>query len=208
MKSIAISPAEFVQAVRSGDLAQRNRAFRSLYENRMVIATIADWVRFHKLTKHEPEDILQEGILKFDVLIREGVFRGESKVETFLLGICKNLIRDGVRTRSKVTLKSQITESDCPDADAVADRLVLVEQSQAENRRDELLHESIENLRDNCQDALKTYYFQEKSMADVAERRGLANADQAKKLVHRCRQYLRDLINGNPELLTILNQLT
>ncbi len=67
MKSIAISPAEFVQAVRSGDLAQRNRAFRSLYENRMVIATIADWVKFYKLAKLEPEDILQEGILKFDV---------------------------------------------------------------------------------------------------------------------------------------------
>lgn len=208
MKSIQLAPEDFVEAVRSGDPARRNRAFRTLYESRVVIATIADWTKFHKLTKHEPEDILQEGILKLDELIREGTFRGGCRVETFLLGICKNLIRDGVRTRSKVSLKGQITEAECPDADAVADRLEFAEQSEDERRRDELLDQSIENLRENCQDALKTYYFEQKTMTDVAERRGLANADQAKKLVHRCRQYLRDLINGNPELLNILNRLT
>ncbi len=207
MKVVQMTPATFVEAVVSGDLARRNSAFRTLYTNRMVVATIADWCRFYNFTKAEPDDILQEGILALDRLIREGRFRGESKVETFLLAVCRNLIRDGIKKVSNVVFKSEINDATAAEPQLVADQISLAEQSEAENERDSILNRTLEGMGENCRDSLKLYYYENQSMKQVADAREWENVQTAKNTIARCREKLRSLLLENPNLTTLLSQL-
>ena len=198
-----------MKAVTSGDPAKRNEAYNQLCRNKILLLKTMSWANFYGLQKVGPEDILQEAIILLDQKLREGEYQGKSKVETFLLGICKNMIRDNVKAKKgRLVLKKEITDLDCPDEDAVADQMFFESTSDLETRRDELLGKTMEGLTDKCRDALKLYYFEQKSMKEVAYERNLANEEQAKKAVYRCRQQLRELILTNPELLNIINELS
>jgi RNA polymerase sigma factor (sigma-70 family) len=171
----------------------------------VVNGKIRDWAKMYNLRDKDPDDVLQEGIILLDEMVRSGRFRAECRVETFLLGICKNLIRDSVKKVNRIVLKDEIPDSAFKSEDALADFMETFEQVHAENRRDVALHDAIKQLTEKCQDALRLYYFEQKSMAEVAEMRNLANAEQAKKAVFRCRESLRSLIEDDPVLQSMLN---
>ena len=207
MKTVSISSFDLFSALQGNDLKSRNAALRSLYMNPMINAKVREWVKTYALRDKEPDDVLQEGIILLDDLVRNGRFRGESRVETFLLGICKNLIRDGSKKAHRVFFKDEVTDNDLKDEDTVADSLVASELSAMETQRDGELMAAMRQLSPVCQDALRLYYLESKSMREVAEARGLANPEQAKKNVHRCRENLREAILGNPFLQNILKNL-
>ena len=205
MKIVTIEANDLAQAIRSGDAVRRNQAFKQLYMSARVHGKIREWVKTYNLTGKEPDDILQEGMILLDKLVCSDRFRAESKVETFLLGICKNLIRDGVKKVRRVVLKDSLPESALQSEETLADYLEMQETTEAGTRRDQALHEVLRQLTDKCQEALRLYYFEQKSMVEIAAARSLANADQAKKAVYRCREQLRDLIEGNTTLQQLFN---
>lgn len=205
MKIVQLNPGETAESILSTDPRKRNQAFKALYMSPVVAGKVRDWAKTYNLSGKTPDDVIQEGIILLDELARNGRFRGESKAETFLLGICKNLIRDSAKKVKRVVFKESLSDADLNSEDSVADHMVLEELEDAGQRRDQALQEALGQLTDKCRDALKLYYFENKSMADVAASRGLANPDQAKKAVFRCRESLRELIHNNPFLHNILN---
>lgn len=185
------------KAILSHEERVRNRAFQLLYQSQKVKAKIREWMDFYKLTDRTSSDILQEAIILLDETIRNGRFKGESRVETFLLGICKNMIRDGGKKACKVVLSDSFSDN-LTDEDDIADHLIMGNELQDwEQKRDNGLQIAFGQLTSKCQDALRLYYFENQSMAGVAQARGLANADQAKKAVSRCRQSLREILTEN-----------
>ena len=141
-------------------------------------------------------------------MILDNRFRGESKVETFLIGICKNLIRDNVKRVKRVDYKESLTDADLKNSDDQSENIVLFEQSDLEAKRDKEVENSFSQLTEICQNALKLYYYQNKSMAQIADLTNVSNANMAKKTVHRCRQSLRKLMNENKILQNILKELS
>lgn len=198
MKPTSNTAVDLFSALQGSDLKQRNAALKQLYLNPVVNAKVREWVKSYALRDKEPDDVLQEAIILLDDLVRNGRFRGESKVETFLLGICKNLIRDGSKKVDRIFFKDEVTDNDFRDEDAVADSLIAAELSALELQRDAHLMEAMRQLSTVCQEALRLYYLENKSMRELADARGLANPEQAKKNVHRCRESLREIITGNP----------
>lgn len=185
----------------SADPVRRNRAFASLYRSPVVNGKIREWAKVYNLRDKEPDDVLQEGIILLDEMLRSGRFRAESRVDTFLLGICKNLMRDGLKKVNRILLKDTLPDSALHSADELADYLVLAELTDAERQRDQALREAMSRLTDKCQEALRLYYFEQMTMQQVAEARQLANADQAKKAVFRCRESLRELIGQDKRVI-------
>lgn len=199
-----MSPPDLAAALLSTDTARRNQAFKQLYISPVVNGKIRDWAKMYNLRDKTPDDVLQEGIILLDEMVRTGRFRGESKVETFLLGICKNLIRDSVKKVNRIVFKDNLPETTPLSEDELADHLELSELTEAEQRRDRALQETLGQLTEKCQEALRLYYFEQKSMIEVAEARNLANAEQAKKAVHRCRESLRELVSAHPTLQKLI----
>lgn len=192
-----------VEALMDTDQNRRNQAFKILYKSPVVHGKIRDWAKMYNLRDKTPDDVLQEGIILFDELIRSGRFRGESKVETYLLGICKNLIRDSAKKVTRVVFKEIISEEAHLSEDQLADFMEMIELREHEQRRDNALLEVMKKLTDKCREALRLYYFEQKSMLEVALSRQLANAEQAKKAVFRCRESLRELIGNDPRFQQI-----
>jgi len=200
MKVVAMTPDNLKADLLSTDPARRNRAFATLYKSPVVNGKIRDWAKMYHLRDKEPDDVLQEAIILLDEMLRSGRFRAESRIETFLLGICKNLMRDSAKKVNRIVLKDNVPETAFHSADELADYLVMSELSAAEQNRDRALHDSMKKLTEKCQEALRLYYFEQKTMQQVAEARQLASADQAKKAVFRCRQSLKELIENDPRL--------
>lgn len=203
MKVIQMSHSMLVEALMDTDQNRRNQAFKILYKSPVVHGKIRDWAKMYNLRDKTPDDVLQEGIILFDELIRSGRFRGESKVETYLLGICKNLIRDSAKKVTRVVFKEIISEEAHLSEDQLADFMEMIELREHEQRRDNALLEVMKKLTDKCREALRLYYFEQKSMLEVALSRQLANAEQAKKAVFRCRESLRELIGNDPRFQQI-----
>jgi RNA polymerase sigma factor (sigma-70 family) len=202
--NIPINTPDLAKAIVSTDPHERNRAFKALYMSPVVQGKIRDWANVYQLREKTTDDVLQEGMILLDEIIRSGRFRAESRVETFLLGICKNLIRDSGKKVQRVVFKDTLPENALLSADALADHLILLEQNDAEQHRDNALHGAIGQLTEKCRETLRLYYFEQKTMAEVAKLRDLANPDQAKKAVFRCRESLRDLIRNDPRLRQVL----
>ena len=111
MKVVALNPDNLSADFLSTDPARRNRAFAVLYKSPVVNGKIRDWAKVYNLRDKEPDDVLQEGIILLDEMLRSGRFRAESRVETFLLGICKNLMRDSVKKVTRIVLRDEVPET-------------------------------------------------------------------------------------------------
>jgi RNA polymerase sigma factor (sigma-70 family) len=197
MKATFNAAFDVKAALFSGDEALQNKAYRALYMSGKIQAKVQDWANYYNLRDKQPEDVLQEAmVLLFDA-VENSRFRGECQAETFLLGICKNLIRDSGKRVRYVVFKESITDADLT-ADAVADQLVLSERTEEEEQKEQALREAMNGLTDKCREALKKYYFENKNMDTIAQEAQLANREQAKKAVHRCRESLRSLLSGYP----------
>ena len=191
---------DHLKGILSQNTKERNAVFRNLYLNPMINAKVKSWAKTYNLTQSDPDDILQEAIVLLDEKVRSGAFRGNSKVTTFLLGICHNMIRDRVKRVNRVVLKGEFLDAEQLTEAEFFDHMELSEETEWERQRDQTLRKLLQDLDDKCREALKNYYFLRMTMGQIAEKRGLKNAVQAKKAVHRCRQKLRKLIETNPDL--------
>ncbi len=195
---------QLITAIKSGDDKQQNGALRQLYMDKVITLKIKDFIQ-HYGTKHDADDIMQEGILLMRRLIQEDKFSGNSKVRTFLIGICRNLIRGDLKKVTRVDLKGDFTAIDNDNlVENIDDYLFLEEQTATETKRDNILKTLLEQLTEKCRESLKLKYYKDKTMVQIAEARQLKNANQAKKAVDRCRQRLRDLIQQEPQLADFL----
>lgn len=188
------------EAILSPDQQVRNQALKSLYMDPIVNGKVIDWARQFKLTRCEPDDIIQEAIILMDEKIRTGGFAGKSKVRTFLLGICFNMIRDQHKKVNRVDLKAEFHDSEQMPEELQYDFIEFQEKTQEDAERTKLLAEAFQHLSQKCQDALSDYYFNQLSMATIAAKRAYSSVQIAKTAVHRCRERLRKYIFQSPEL--------
>jgi len=170
---------DLLQRLLSPDIQIRNSALKELYMDQVINIKIKQWAKDYNLKNKEPDDILQEGIMLMYEKIHSGGFRKDSNVKTFLLGICRNRIRDAYKRVERVDFKSDIENFD--SADEAYDQLIMVEQEAWEEERDAKLNEVLNSMTPNCQEVLKLYYYKNKTTAQIAEERGLKKPNQAKK---------------------------
>jgi len=188
-------------AILSGHMQQRNLAYSQLYQDQTVRNKLRSWGPVYGIDDSGLEDALQESILRLDSMILDGKFRAESSVPTFLLSIVRNLLREKARSKGNVQYAEDVgnnlgaSESEYPDG-----HIFIQEATEAEQKRDQILRALLEQLKDNCKSLLASFYYLEKSLAQIATELGLANANQAKKAAFRCRQQLRRLIENQPGL--------
>lgn len=201
------SDKQLIEFIKGDDPKRRNLALKQLYMDQVVTLKIKELIQIYGSKGHEADDVLQEGIILMDELVRSGKFQTQSKVRTFLIGVCKNLIRNKARKVNRIVFKEEVKDYERGEAEVSPEDLILLEEYTDEQvSRDDLLKELLQNLTSNCQEVLRLYYYKSKNMSQVAEERGLKNANQAKKAASRCRQQLRKLITQQPELETFLKQ--
>ncbi len=228
MKSIftkSLDDTTILKYLQSANESEVNRAIDTLYASRIVQAKVRTMAKDYNLRHAEPEDILQDAMLLLYKASRPTVseatgeitappvFRGQCKVETFLIGIARNMIRAGARYGTqqrdgkriqRVEFRDSITDQDFANASDVSEWIVLVDQHELAAKRDARLHEVMQQLTEKCKERLALRYFQGWAMAEIAKTTGLDNENQAKKALYKCRQQLNRLIKNDQDLMEIL----
>ena len=204
MKVVYTTDAALVAAIKSGIAIDRDKALKQLLLDPVVNGKIRDLLNMYNLKHLESDDILQEGLILLDDLVRSGKFRGDSSVRTFYISICRNLMRADMGKVKRVVLTDDERNLDDKDDTSADAHIVLVEKTEMEQQREVVLTHLLSQITEGCQETISLYYYKAFSTAQVAFERGLANANQGKKALSRCREQLRNLIAENPNLATFL----
>jgi RNA polymerase sigma factor (sigma-70 family) len=202
MKPKQLSDAEMLEAMRGNNQQAHNAALRQLYDSSVVNAKIQEMVHTYSY-KADADDVLQNGIILLNDMVRDGRFRGEAAITTFLISVCRNLIRNQARAAERVTLKEEVKESDITAGylDNPENEPFGIEELGADlQKRDKILRGLIAQLRERCQEVLHLFYFTALNREEMAAEIGLKDAAQVSTNANKCRNKLRILIEQMPAL--------
>ena len=129
------------------------------------------------------EEMLQEAVVILWERVRKGTFRYESKLSTFVFGIVKNLWSHRLAKVRRET--SGLDALDPPDEGASALDTVIDEE------QTELVQQAMNRISEQCQKILLLFYWEEKTMEEIASELGFANTDTAKSKKYQCKKSLQ-----------------
>jgi RNA polymerase sigma factor (sigma-70 family) len=143
-------------------------------------------------TTETAEDCYQEGFLVLERQLAEGKYRGGA-LKGFFYQICYNLWRN----RRKKKKELSVEESDIPPPVEKNTPQVLLEIEEVNER----WRRAFESLDERCQKILTLKFFrrQSLSMAEIARRMNLKNAQNASNALSRCRQRWKERAEASSE---------
>lgn len=132
------------------------------------------------------DDIWQDAFIIFDRNVRQGKFRQESSIHTYITSITKWCFLNYIRKQTKIDLREDIRALDFEDT-------YDFESSIINEERKSILRKLIQKLNAECKELLEMYIDQY-TMAEIMEAKAYSNIQSAKNAIHRCRTKLRDQI--------------
>jgi len=159
---------------------------------------VLHFVQRNSGSKEDAEDVLQEGLRRMIVNVRNGEFNEKSTIKTYLFSICRNIWIGRLRRIHKWQEIQTILTS--PSTLSTA-------QQVEEKDRSELLQKALGNISKQCQSVL-TLWTLGYSMKEIAQQTGYKNAQVAKKKKHICLEKLIISVKNRPALLQeLMNHL-
>jgi len=182
LMSLLLSDERIVEMIRKGD----DQALSWLYNRNLHL--ISQYIKANHGNDHDASELLQDALVILWERIRRGEFLLESKLSTFLYAVVKKKwLQELVRRRRYTTLE-QLDNNPGKDQDAL-------EQIQ-DKEQVAMVRKCLEMISPLCQKILTLYYYEEKSMTEIAALTGLANEDVAKSKKYQCKKDLEVLIRS------------
>lgn len=169
-----MSDEEVIAKIKKGD----ERALDFLYKKNYKMMT--NMIIKNNGSEDEAKDIYQEALIVVWQKVLSPDFVLSSKLSTYLYSICQNLWRKELERKNRHTGEDEITKTEITDID--------------KKERIEVINQCINDLGETCRSILTYYYFDDMSMAEIAEKMGFANADTAKTKKYKCKQELDKMI--------------
>lgn len=195
MKSAAkYSDEELVDAI--GNKAGMNQAVRYIYQS--YFEDLSSLIIHNSGTRQDAEDTIQEVIVTFIDIIRNGKFRGESSIKTFLMSLTRNLWLNNLRKKERSSARDVIFEK---QRGQVEDNM-LEHIAEREKKKQVLL--LLEQAGEICKKILLLFYFQELSMKEMLAHLPYDNEQVIRNKKSKCLQKLSEQVKNNPALLNSL----
>lgn len=195
MKSAAkYSDEELVDAI--GNKAGMNQAVRYIYQS--YFEDLSSLIIHNSGTRQDAEDTIQEVIVTFIDIIRNGKFRGESSIKTFLMSLTRNLWLNNLRKKERSSARDVIFEK---QREQVEDNM-LEHIAEREKKKQVLL--LLEQAGEMCKKILLLFYFQELSMKEMLAHLPYDNEQVIRNKKSKCLQKLSEQLKNNPALLNSL----
>ena len=136
--------------------------------------------------QNDAEDIIQETVIVLWQKVNSDSLHLTVKLGTYLQAIAKNKWMAELRKRRKISAQD-ISENLSDGNPSSLDDLVNEE-------RIEYVRKALDMLQPICRKLLLLYYFEEKSMNQIAKILELANADVAKSKKYQCKKNLEAIL--------------
>jgi RNA polymerase sigma factor (sigma-70 family) len=137
----------------------------------------------------DAEDVLQEALIVLWERVRNGSFEYQAKLSTFIYATAKNIwLRRLARNRREIVSTAETFEIAAKDADPL--------EELEENERILAVQQAMEKLGNPCRDLLLLYYWEDRSMEEIALKLGFANSDTVKSKKYQCKKALEKIVKG------------
>jgi RNA polymerase sigma factor (sigma-70 family) len=166
---------EVVEKIQKGDETALHFLYKKYY--RMMVNLVIK----NNGTEDEAKDIFQDSLVVFWQKVTSKELVLTSKISTYLYSICQNLWRKELERKSRLVHESR-------------DRAVLPDDDRQE--RIKLVGQALNALGEGCKKILTYYYFEDRSMQDIADLMGFANADTAKTKKYKCKKELDNILKS------------
>ena len=190
MKIDSPSDQEVVEAITSE--INLDATVHHLYQN--YFDTLSSFVCTNSGNEEDAEDFFQETLVVFINVVRQGKFRGDSSIKTFLYSIMRNLWLNELKRRNKALIR-ETTHYEQSEKEANN-----VYEAVQENEITKQILTFFDRLGKNCKKILVMYYYQEMSMEDIALAMNYESEQIARNTKYKCRKRLTAILDSNPAL--------
>jgi RNA polymerase sigma factor (sigma-70 family) len=198
MKSVRkYSDDALVNAI--GDKSLMNEAVLYIYQS--YFEDLSSLIIHNSGTRQDAEDTIQEVIVTFIDIIRNGKFRGESSVKTFLMSLTRNAWLNNLRKRERSSARDVIFETQRGHIE----ESMLEHINEQEKKKQILL--LLDQAGEMCKKILLLFYFQEMSMKEMVAHLPYENEQVIRNKKSKCLQKLSEQLKNNPGLLNSLTAM-
>ncbi len=136
-------------------------------------------------TEQDAKDICQDALILLYEKIRGDTLELNCSVKTYLYSVCRRLWLKKLYYKAKYTGKIADLE----------DSFSEEEQQDAEEKENDFarMEEAMSGLGEPCRTILEDYYINKKSMAEICEKFGYTNTDNAKNQKYKCLMRLKKM---------------
>lgn len=175
--------SKLLDAIRNGE----EKALVELFsQNRRPITSL---VARNQGTEDDAEDVLQEAMVVLWERVRSGSFEYQAKLSTYIYATARNIwFRRLARHRRELPATEETF-------DVAADDATPLEEME-ENERVAAVQKAMEQIGNPCRDLLLLFYWEERSMEEIAVKLGFANADTVKSKKYQCKKSLEHLVRN------------
>jgi RNA polymerase sigma factor (sigma-70 family) len=143
-------------------------------------------IQTHGGSLDDAKDMLQESIIVLWQNVSAGRFELKSKLSTYLVAVAKN------KWMVEMRKKKRFIEDDPPDNTNSDEPGIL--DKMVDDETLECVKSALEKIKPLCKKLLMLFYFEERSMEDIAGILNFANINVAKSKKYQCKKALQELI--------------
>jgi RNA polymerase sigma factor (sigma-70 family) len=152
------------------------KGWQDVYKNCFPVVRAV--VLKHNGSEQDAIDIFQDGLLVFNRNLKNGKFRGDSSVRTYIFSICKNLwLKEFQKKQKQATIDPYLLNDETTDDFNYLKNIEVVTQLMSE-------------LQEDCRKILIEYYYNNKSMIELKDIFNVNSVQAAKNKKWRCLGYL------------------
>ncbi len=165
------------QRLLQGLAANEKNAIETIYrENYGVIQSL---ILKNNGYPEDARDIFQEAMIVLYERAKSGSFELHCQIKTYLYSVCRRL---WLKRLQKIQRYN-------PAIDRIEETIPVEEELEAHQKKNDdfiLMEHAMDKIGEPCKSLLEAYYFQKKSMPEIADFFGYTNADNAKTQKYKC----------------------
>lgn len=174
------SDRDIIEIIESGDKDSTDRAIRHLYKTCHPL--VLNMITKNKGNREDAADVFQESVIVLYEQIREGKFRGDSSLKTFIYSVARNLWLKNLKRK-----KSFFTDTDDTRFE-ISEKGFL--EINIDLEKEDKINRAIAKLGNDCKEVLTDYYYNNLTSKEIMEKFGLGSEQAAKNKKYRCMQSL------------------
>jgi len=185
MKDPGFTDEEIIQSITAGGKRFEDMSMYLFHEFKGFIYKVNQ--RLH-LPQNDIEDAYSDALVRFIRKIKDGSFRGESKLSSYFYSIFSNAAVDVSRknTSHKNMATKELTEFDAKETD-------LLKIIDAKDHASKIIG-LMDKMGSPCKQILMDWGYYGYSMDEIAQRSNLSGAESARSMKYKCLKKLKGII--------------
>ncbi len=177
-----------------GSATEREQALGEIYRLNRIKA--GSFVLSNNGSDEEAKDIFQEAMIAFYENVRDGKFKGESAISTYLYSITRFKWLNQIKKNQIRMDHHQKVEFETSEEGTMF-RLI-------EGEKRNLILDVLEQIGPKCKQLLIQNMYHNASMKEIASSEGYSSEQLVRNTKYKCLKKLKELVTAKPQLESIL----